>query len=97
MSAPAPVRVIQRRTKGWRMPPNAMSVARPTRWGNPFPATGRTRVQAVDAYREWIMRPAQDQLRQAATEALQGKDLACWCPGPPCHADVLLAIANGRS
>lgn len=27
---------------------------------------------------------------------LQGKDLACWCPlGAPCHADVLLEIANG--
>lgn len=27
---------------------------------------------------------------------LAGKDLACWCPlGQPCHADVLLEIANG--
>lgn len=27
---------------------------------------------------------------------LAGKDLACWCsPFDPCHADVLLAIANG--
>jgi len=27
---------------------------------------------------------------------LAGKDLACWCkPGDPCHADVLLEIANG--
>lgn len=26
---------------------------------------------------------------------LRGKDLACWCkPGDPCHADVLLEIAN---
>jgi hypothetical protein len=26
---------------------------------------------------------------------LRGKDLACWCPlGVPCHADVLLEIAN---
>ena len=28
--------------------------------------------------------------------ALAGKNLACWCrPGLACHADVLLAIANG--
>jgi len=28
--------------------------------------------------------------------ALQGKNLACWCrPGTPCHADVLLELANG--
>jgi len=27
--------------------------------------------------------------------ALRGKNLACWCkPGAPCHADVLLEIAN---
>lgn len=27
---------------------------------------------------------------------LRGKDLACWCPlDQPCHADVLLEIANG--
>jgi hypothetical protein len=28
-------------------------------------------------------------------EDLAGKDLACWCPiTEPCHADVLLEIAN---
>lgn len=28
-------------------------------------------------------------------QALRGKNLACWCaPGTPCHADVLLEIAN---
>jgi hypothetical protein len=32
----APVRVQRRRTKGWRMPPNTVSVTRPGRWGNPF-------------------------------------------------------------
>lgn len=26
---------------------------------------------------------------------LRGKNLACWCGGPHCHADVLLDIANG--
>lgn len=30
-----------------------------------------------------------------ALETLRGKNLACWCkPGTPCHADVLLEIAN---
>jgi hypothetical protein len=33
------------------------------------------------------MRPALDELR--------GRNLACWCkPGQPCHADVLLEMAN---
>jgi hypothetical protein len=27
--------------------------------------------------------------------ALRGKDLLCWCPpGKPCHAAVLLELAN---
>jgi hypothetical protein len=27
---------------------------------------------------------------------LRGRDLVCWCPpDQPCHADVLLEIANG--
>lgn len=29
---------------------------------------------------------------------LRGKNLACWCPlGQPCHADVLLDIANRKA
>jgi hypothetical protein len=29
---------------------------------------------------------------------LRGKDLACWCPlDQPCHADVLLELANGSA
>lgn len=38
----------------------------------------------------------------AALPSLAGRDLACWCPledaegrPVPCHADVLLALANG--
>ena len=30
-----------------------------------------------------------------AVESLRGHDLACWCPlDQPCHADVLLELAN---
>jgi hypothetical protein len=35
--------------------------------------------------------PSDDEIR---TE-LAGRDLACWCPPGPCHADVLLEILNG--
>lgn len=31
-----PVRVQRKRVKGWKMPPNTVSVTRPGRWGNPF-------------------------------------------------------------
>lgn len=33
-----------------------------------------------------------------ALPSLRGKNLACWCkPGEPCHADVLLELANSPS
>lgn len=48
---------------------------------------------AVEAFRTRVAVSAD--LRQRAVAELAGKDLACWCkPGEPCHADVLLAIAN---
>ena len=32
---------------------------------------------------------------ERAQRDLRGKNLACWCkPGEPCHADVLLELAN---
>jgi hypothetical protein len=41
--------------------------------------------------RSWHGYPTDDEIRQE----LRGKNLACWCPeGSPCHADVLLEIAN---
>lgn len=47
----------------------------------------------VDAYAWWIIE--QPDLMCSLPE-LRGHDLACWCPlDQPCHADVLLEIANG--
>lgn len=33
-----PRRIQRQRTKGWKMPKNAVYVGRPTKWGNPFVA-----------------------------------------------------------
>ena len=40
--------------------------------------------------------PYSDRTRiTSALSELRGKNLACWCPlGQPCHADVLLELAN---
>lgn len=39
--------------------------------------------------------PTAEQVR-ASMETIRGKNLACWCkPGQPCHADVLIELANG--
>jgi len=87
-------RIQLSRAKGWRKPPGAVVVARPTRWGNPFPVAEHGRAEAVRLYREWLA--AQPELIAAAQRELLGRDLACWCrPDEECHADVLLAVANG--
>lgn len=47
---------------------------------------------AVEWYR-WLV--GESPSIRAALPGLRGKDLACWCAlGKPCHADVLLELAN---
>lgn len=98
-----PQRIQLHRTRGWKKPPNTVVVARPTKWGNPFPV-GKTspydfvpdRETSVGFYRRWIKTPEGKETARAAKLELAGKNLACWCPlGGPCHGDVLLEIANG--
>ena len=104
-----PARIQMRRVKGWRMPEGAVYVGRPSRWGNPYKVgaevqvggrgldTGRAHVvvdaaDAVRLYRKWIW--TQGRI-EGLTPALRGHDLACWCRlDAPCHADVLLELAN---
>lgn len=95
MSRPIPQRIQLRRTKGWRKPPDTVVVSRPSRWGNPFSVVAYGPRGAVRKYRRWL------QTMIAAGEIdlgpLRGKNLACWCaPDAPCHADVLLDIANQK-
>jgi len=49
---------------------------------------------AVSFFRGWMEEEDHHDLPDPAE--LRGKNLACWCPlDQPCHADVLLEIANG--
>lgn len=103
-------RIQRRRTKGWKMPEGAVYVGRPTVWGNPWKvflgkcdcghdedACGSVMYRchsaeaAIRLYRAHI-----NGLKRLHIKAkLRGKDLACWCSlDKPCHADVLLEIAN---
>lgn len=94
-----PERVQLSRKAGWRMPPNTKSVARPGKWGNPFRVGDfgiPDQAAAVARYREWLDGRVSGRDRPTSFEELRGKNLACWCrQGTPCHADVLLEIANG--
>lgn len=80
-------------------PFDAVYVGRPSQWGNPFRigVQGMTRASAIAAYRRellcgggllgfnvcWVR------------QHLRGRDLVCWCAPLPCHADILLEVANG--
>ena len=92
-----PQRVQRQRTKGWRMPPNTVYVGRPTKWGNPYAGGGSywDRLRGFNEYRRRVTRITD--VAESARLELRGKNLACWCPlGQPCHADVLLDVANGE-
>lgn len=102
-----PVRLQRSRKKGSKLvSPNGLEIAcvtRPGMWGNPFragEAVGETPIDtakdAVDCFRIWLeVNPIGKTVADAARRYLRGKNLACWCkPGDPCHADVLLEIAN---
>jgi hypothetical protein len=125
-----PERIQRRRTKGWRMPPDAIYVGRPTFWGNDARAGDcaecrwgqhdgehepLTATDAIEQYRTlWeALTWAEGQVANPVDlfADIRGHDLACWCPlcelhadgrpadvacpdCPPCHADVLLELAN---
>jgi hypothetical protein len=115
-----PQRIQRRREKGWKMPPNTVSVTRPGLFGNPFPADVYGQSGAVDRFERWLSgnmsalessqssrcdRWSSGLAPMSLTSVrrwifddlskLRGKNLACWCAlGEPCHADVLLELAN---
>ena len=101
MTAPKRIQ-MHRRKGGWRKDhPDAVIVARPSKWGNPYRvgekyftrnggwAKVRDLAHAVELFRN------SRETRRMDMAELRNKDLACWCPlDAPCHADVLLEIAN---
>jgi hypothetical protein len=91
-----PGRIQLRRTAGWRKPPDAVLVTRPhSKFANPYRIGygAADTAEAVAMFRLYLL--ARPDLVAAARAELRGRILACWCrPGDPCHADVLLEVAN---
>jgi hypothetical protein len=100
-------RIRLSRAKGWRKPAGAVVVARPSPWGNPWTIAGAraagftgTDAELAALCVAFFRRgeagglPALNGM-QGRIHELRGKDLACWCRlEQPCHADVLLELAN---
>lgn len=70
-------------------------------------ADAKIAAYCVSLYRDWLASPPRsltqmlyrgEEKRAAIFQGLpglRGKNLACWCPlDQPCHADVLLDLAN---
>ena len=99
-----PERIQRKRTKGFRLPENTISVTQPGKWGNPFKlyTTGYgvdrneitiTPDKILRVYEEWL----DSQIRHGRLNLaeIRGFDLACFCKeGNPCHGDVLIRKAN---
>lgn len=92
-------RVWNKRDKN--VPPNAVYVGRPTKWGNPFKVgPDGSRQTVIERYQNYIT-TALHHGTLDITELI-GKDLVCWChtwngegENPMhCHADILLELAN---
>jgi Domain of unknown function (DUF4326) len=85
------------------IPPDAVSVMRPSEWGNPFKFPSfyayqsrevklALRKASVDRFRRYL--DEHPHLKEEARKALKGRDLICCCAPLPCHGDVWLEVAN---
>lgn len=93
-----PTRIQRSRARGWRKPDGVVCVTRGTKWGNPYRVGSEgvaDNAAAVALYRAHLAR--NPTIVAAARLNLRGKVLACWCAlDVPCHADVLIEIANAE-
>jgi len=102
-----PRRLQRSRRRGWRKPDGAVIVDRTSRWGNPVRLSiylsagfsdSAARRQAVLAFGSALRHGLLPFSVEDVKRELRGKDLVCFCPlDKPCHANVLLAVANGRA
>ena len=68
-------------------------VGRPTMWSNPYElGVDGNRATVLAYYRRYLYQLLSRD--QEFLEPLRGKDLVCWCAPKPCHADLLLELAN---
>ena len=95
------LKVLNKRTD--KIPLGAIYVGRPGKWGNLFRVSKAcSQGEAVAKHKAWI----EEQISLGNVgfgdgfkynlEELRGFDLVCWCAPLPCHADVLLELANQK-
>jgi hypothetical protein len=113
---PRPVRLQLSRRKGFNLQTHsrayngleAVNVARPGKWGNPFIVGQHGKrdycvalfihmfegLLCISVDHECVEAQKAYPKTERMFKELKGKNLACWCHAGPCHADVLLELAN---
>ena len=75
-------------------PDGGKRVCRPTKWGNRMTVSEAGSNKAACDWFE--LHQCTPEFRELARRELKGLDLGCYCDlDQPCHADILLRIANG--
>ncbi len=99
---PTRVQRTRQKGKGYLFPEGKQNdlpikaVSRPSKWGNPY-KVGKDGIKDVSEAVALFEKDINDIVlwKQSIKSELKGKNLACWCKlGTPCHADILLKIAN---
>lgn len=105
-----PKRVLLEAYKSKPLPNHVIDVSYPGMWGNPFivgvHGTDKECVEMFENLMAGFLCTTQDNWIDQRISyfymikhlgLLAGKDLACVCPlDKPCHADVLLKLANSK-
>lgn len=77
------------------MPADTIYVGRGSRWGNPLQVGFDVRTPFEAKFEFEVILKNRLHFYPHYLDRLRGKNLACWCPlDQPCHADVLLKLAN---
>lgn len=96
VQADKPRRYVTERTKGFRKPEPGKRVTRPSRWGNPYliGADG-TAAECCAKFEADLVAGRLPFTVEDVRRELRGFHLGCTCKAEPCHASILLRIANG--
>jgi hypothetical protein len=85
--------VLNVRDVGMRNTATRIYVGRPSKWSNPYKINeDGDRTEVLEYFRRYLLQILSRQ--PEFLDELRGKDLVCWCAPLPCHADLLLSLAN---
>lgn len=73
------------------LPLGAISIARPSKFSNPFKVKDYGREEAIRLFEEYLVSNRFNYSISQMREELKGKDIACWCKlDEECHGDIIL-------